>query len=369
MAFGFFKKKKKEQDDSGKPRYYNLRVKEVIEEIPEAKTFVFEQPQPPIEYKSGQFLTLIADINGESVRRAYSMCTSPFVDKDIAVTVKRVKGGLMSNWLNDNLKPGDHIQVMEPMGTFTTEFKPDNKRHLVMFAGGSGITPMMSIIKSILHAEPESIVSLIYANRNINSIIFKDALQELEEKYEGRLHVIHILDEAPLEWQGPSGLLNHELLTRLFERIPDWGHDKTTYLMCGPEGMMNNVETLLDQMGIPKERIFKESFVAGTIKKDQEEPAAAGEITTREVTLIFEGEEHVVTVPPDKYILDAGLDAGLDLPFSCQSGLCTACRGKCLSGQVKMDEMEGLSEAEIKAGYVLPCVSHPLTDDVKIEIG
>lgn len=296
------------------------------------------------------------------------MCTSPYCDEDIAVTVKRVEGGLMSNYLNDTLKEGDYIDVMEPMGNFTTEYAADNKRHLIMFSGGSGITPMISIAKSILFTESESIVSLIYANRDIDSIIFKDKLHELEEKFEGRLHVIHILDNAPLEWQGHSGLLNHEMLTKLFERIPDWGDEKTTYLMCGPEGMMNNVETLLDQQQVPKNKIFKESFVTGTINKGHE-PEPEVEVVTQEVTIIYDGEEHIVTVPPDQPILEAALDMDIELPFSCQSGLCTACRGKCVSGSVKMDEEEGLSEAEKKAGYVLPCVSHPLTNDVKIEIG
>jgi ring-1,2-phenylacetyl-CoA epoxidase subunit PaaE len=367
MAFSFFKRKNKSK--GSKDHYHSLLVKDVIEETEEAKTIVFEQPEPKIEYKSGQFLTLIMDIDGKSVRRSYSMSSSPYCDDDLAVTIKRVEGGLMSNFINDNVKVGDRIDVMDAMGQFTTDYAPENKRHIILFAGGSGITPMMSITKSTLHAEPESIVSLIYANRDIDSIIFKDELQRLAEKYEGRLHVIHILDNAPLEWQGPSGLLSHEMLTKLFERIPDWGYDKTTYLMCGPEGMMNNVETLLAQQNIPADRIFKESFVAGTINKPDESEASTAEIIARDVTIVYEGEEFTVTVPAKQHILDAALDLEIDLPFSCQSGLCTACRGKCVSGEVKMDEDEGLSEAEKNAGYVLPCVSHPLTDDVKIEIG
>ena len=365
MAFSFFKKKKSQ---GSKDHYHNLRVKDVIQEIEEAKTIVFEQPEPKIDYKSGQFLTLILDIDGKSTRRSYSMCTSPYCDEDIAVTVKRVKGGVVSNFINDTINVGDYVDVMEPMGNFTTEFTSENKRHLIMFAGGSGITPMISIAKSTLQVEKESIVSLIYANRDINSIIFKDTLQHLEDTYEGRFHVIHILDNAPLEWQGHSGLLNHEMLVKLFERIPDWGIDKSTYLMCGPEGMMNNVETLLAQQNIPPAKIFKESFVVGTINK-KEETVTSEEIVARNVTILYDGEEHIVSVPPDQPILDAALDLEIDLPFSCQSGLCTACRGKCLSGSVKMDEEEGLSQAEKDAGYVLPCVSHPLTDDVKIEIG
>lgn len=376
MAFSFFKKsdksQKKEETHSG-PRYFDLPVKEVIAETRDTISIVFEQPlESPIRYKSGQFLTLIVPVNGKEIRRCYSLCSSPFVDKDLAVTVKRVDDGLLSNWLSNNLKAGSKVKVMEPMGQFTTEFSRDRKRHLVMFAGGSGITPMMSIIKSILNQEPESIVSLIYCNRDIDSIIFKETLDEMQTRDEGRLHVIHVLDNAPMNWQGYSGLLNHEMLTKLFERVPDWGIENTTYLMCGPEGMMKNVDSLLAMRNIPKEKIFKESFVQGTIDKDQKKEeivAANEELKEREVTIRYDGQEYKVMVPPDKGILESALDQGIDLPYSCQSGLCTACRGKALSGIVKLDEEEGLSQSERAEGYVLTCVGHPMTDDVVIEIG
>lgn len=377
MAFSFFKKSdksaKKEESHAG-PRYFDLTVKGVIRETHDTISVVFEQPATnPVQYKSGQFLTLIAPVNGKEVRRAYSLCSSPFVDQDLAVTVKRVDGGLLSNWLAANLKEGQKLRVMEPMGQFTTEYARDRKRHLVMFAGGSGITPMMSIIKSILSQEPDSIVSLIYCNRDVDSIIFRDILDEMQTRDEGRLHVIHVLDNAPMNWQGYSGLLNHEMLNKLFERVPDWGIANTTYLMCGPEGMMKNVESLLEMRHIPKDKIFKESFVQGIIDKDQkkEEVVVTGteELKTRVVTIRYDGQEYQVTVPPDKGILESALDQGIDLPYSCQSGLCTACRGKALSGKVKLDEEEGLSQSERQEGYVLTCVGHPLTDDVVIEIG
>ncbi|HYI78845.1 MAG TPA: ferredoxin--NADP reductase [Chryseolinea sp.] len=374
MAFSFFKKSdkpKKEETHSSGPKYYDLPVKNIIQETKDAISIVFGHPDNgKIGYKSGQFLTLIANVNGKEVRRAYSLCSSPFVDQDLVVTVKRVDNGLMSNWLADNLKVGTTMRIMEPMGQFTTEYNAGNKRHIILFAGGSGITPMMSLIKSTLVQEPDSICSLIYCNRDIDSIIFKNELEKLEITDEGRLHVIHVLDNAPMNWQGYSGLLNHDMLTKLFERIPDWGIQKTTYLMCGPEGMMKNVESLLEKRSIPKEKIFKESFVQGTIdKNDKKQPEAAGELKAREVTIRYDGQEYKVLVPANKAILETALDQGIDLPYSCQSGLCTACRGKALSGQVKLDEEEGLSQSERAEGYVLTCVGHPLTDDVVIEIG
>ena len=372
MAFGIFKKSEKKEEAHGGPRYYNLKVKDIIHETKDAIALVFEQPpEGKINYKAGQFLTLLATIQGKEVRRAYSFCSSPFVDKDLAVSVKRVEGGLMSNWIPDNLKPGQFLKVMEPMGQFVTEFRKENKRHLIMFAGGSGITPMMSIIKSILDQEPESICSLIYCNRNVDSVIFKGELDRLQTVDEGRLHVIHVLDNAPMNWQGYSGLLNHEMLKKLFERIPDWGIEKSTYLMCGPEGMMKNVETLLALQNISEDKIFKESFVAGVLDKEKkaEATAAEGVNTAHEVTIRYDGQEYKVMVQPNRFILETALDQGIDLPYSCQSGLCTACRGKALSGKVKLDEEEGLSQSERDEGYVLTCVGHPLTDDVVIEIG
>ncbi|MBP9926048.1 MAG: ferredoxin--NADP reductase [Cyclobacteriaceae bacterium] len=374
MAFGFFKKSDKKAAvpaQGGGPHYFDLKVLEIIQETKDAISLVFDQPENKITYKPGQFLTLIISVSGKEVRRAYSLNSSPFTDEHLSVTVKRVDNGLMSNWLPENLKVGSTVKVLAPTGHFTTEYKKENKRHLIMFAGGSGITPMMSIIKSTLTQEPESICSLIYCNRDIDSIIFKDQFEQLQTTHAGRLHVIHVLDNAPMNWQGYSGLLNHDMLTKLFERIPDWGLDKTTYLMCGPEGMMKNVDTLLAARNIPKEKTFKESFVLGTIDKDskKEVEGTAGEKKDREVTIRYDGQEYKIMVAPDHTILETALDQGIDLPYSCQSGLCTACRGKALSGQVKMDEEEGLSQSERAEGYVLTCVGHPMTDDVVIEIG
>ncbi len=373
MAFGLFKKSEKKQETpvNQGPHYFDLKVKSIIQETKDAISIVFEQPEKKLTYKAGQFLTLIATVGGKEVRRAYSLSSSPFTDADLVVTVKRVDKGLMSNWLPDNLKSGSTVKVMTPTGHFTTEYKKENKRHLIMFAGGSGITPMMSLIKSTLTQEPDSICSLVYCNRDIDSIIFKAQFDQLQIKYEGRLHVIHVLDNAPMNWQGYSGLLNHEMLKKLFERIPNWGIDQTTYLMCGPEGMMKNADSLLALQNIPKDKVFKESFVAGVIDKDKKEEPLVGAVKNgaHEVTIRYDGQEYKVMVEPNRTILETALDQGIDLPYSCQSGLCTACRGKALSGKVKLDEEEGLSQSERAEGYVLTCVGHPLTDDVVIEIG
>lgn len=370
MAFGLFKKKKEEAKEAPKKSgYISLKIKEVVNEIDDAISIHFEQPASgKMNYQSGQFLTVIADINGKEERRAYSLCSSPYVDDNPAVTVKRVKGGLMSNYLNDNARAGEELRLMEPIGNFTTDFDASNQRHIVLFGGGSGITPLISIAKSALDQEPETKVSLIYANQHIDSVIFKARLEQMEQEFDGRLNLIHVLENAPEGMDCPTGRLTEEIIKDSLDKFPQ-ATGSTEYFMCGPGPMMDIVETSLANLGVDKDQVHKESFTTSLDSKDEAEAGESDEIIAREVTIIYDDEEFKYTVEPGETILEKGLDEDIDLPFSCQSGLCTACRGRCKSGKVKMDEDEGLSEAEIEEGYVLPCVSHPLTDDVVIEIG
>lgn len=388
MAFSFFKKKSSDQKNTteapaGKIKYHQLVVREIIKETNDAVSIVFEQPEQKIQYKPGQYLTLSPIINGKKVRRAYSLCSSPYTDAYPAVTVKKVEGGLVSNFLNDKLKAGDSLEVMEPLGSFIAEPEEGRKRHLILLGGGSGITPLISITKSILFAEPGSRISLIYANRNEHSIIFQDQIKDLQQKYGERFHVTHVLDEAPVSWECRSGLLKPELLKELLSLLPQTPLAETAYYLCGPEGMMENVLKTFEELRIPKEMVHRESFLSGAASPGAAASGSAGKVPgganpeaaagddvpqARMVTIIMNGEEYKFTVQPDKTILETGLEQDIDMPYSCQSGLCTACRGKCLSGKVKLDESDGLSQGELDEGYVLPCVGHPLTDDVVIEI-
>lgn len=368
MAFSFFKK----SDPSAKPttssneKYYHLTVKEVIRETPDAINIVFNTPTKPMSYKSGQFLTLIETINGEKVRRAYSLSSSPFVDEYPAVAVKKVEGGRMSTWLNDHLKAGASLEVMEPMGNFITEYNASNSRHIVLLGGGSGITPLISIMKSALHQEPSSKVSLIYTNRNEESIIFKTELAQLQLQYGDRLHIVNVLDHPPTGWTGPSGIPTVELLTKILSDLD--AHKNAEYFICGPGGMMDNAEKALLDSGVPQNKVRKESFTNSADKKPAV-VAAHADAAGFEVKVIYDGEEYVFDVPNNKTILETALSKDIDLPYSCQSGLCTACRGKCVSGKVRLDESEGLSQSELNEGYVLTCVGHPVSDGVVIEIG
>ncbi len=365
--FNFFKKKEKEVKVNP---FLPLKVREVFRETSDTVTLYFEQPEPYLEYKPGQFLTLVMEFDGKEQRRSYSLCTSPFVDPFPGISVKRVPEGLFSNFLNEKVFPGKTLNVVKPMGNFTTEFHSKNRRHFFLIAGGSGITPIMGILKSVLVNEPQTIITLIYCSRNEEQIIFNKQLELLQLANPDRLTVIHNLSQPSENWKGLKGRLSPIVLKELFAKAEYEPRYEEIYFMCGPEGIMETTQQVLDELGVERERIHRESFFSAAAHQAHEDALKGinNGILTRDVTIILEGEEHVVTVPPSKTVLESGLAAGLNMPYSCQSGLCTACRGRVLSGQVKMDEDAGLSEKELAAGYVLCCVSRPLTDDIKITI-
>ncbi|WP_339880959.1 ferredoxin--NADP reductase [uncultured Algoriphagus sp.] len=365
--FNLFKKKKEEVKA---PQFLPLKVREVVKETADTVTLYFEQPEPFLDYKPGQFLTLVMEFEGKEQRRSYSLCTSPYVDPFPGISVKRVPKGKFSNFLNERVFPGKTINVLKPLGNFTTNFHSKNKKHFFLVAAGSGITPIMGILKSVLVNEPNSKVSLLYCSRNEEQIIFKKELESLVEKNGDRLEVIHNLSQPGANWSGLCGRLSKETILEFIQKAEAEQDFDKEYFACGPEGIMDNVVAVLDELGVPTEKVHRESFYSAAADKAHDDAAhgITGGLLTRDVTVVLEGEERIVTVSPDKTILEAGLSQDLNMPYSCQSGLCTACRGRLLSGKVKMDEDAGLSPNEIEAGYVLCCVGHPLTDDVKITI-
>ncbi len=391
MLFNLFNKKQKSEE--GKPdRYHELTVKEVVRETPEAITIVFEKPARQMDYEPGQFLTLIIPVDGKEVRRSYSLCSSPLTEAHPAVTVKRVASGSVSNYLNDTLKPGNKVRVMEPMGNFTTNLDVANERHVVMFGGGSGITPLMSLIKALLHVEPKSQVSLIYANRHKESIIFRQQLHDLQAQHPERFQVRHVLEDASAEIECQPGMISAALLPDLLSNLA-FHEPVSDYFICGPQGMMAEVTQGLHTLNIPTHQIHKESFVSGSADKaakalateetENKAPTATWDTSsspgayntnkeqtseTHEVTVIYDGETYKFAVDPQSSILQTALALDIDLPYSCQSGMCTACMGKCTSGRIKLDDDDSLTQDDLKQGFVLTCVGHPLTSDVVIEI-
>lgn len=347
-------------------QYLNLKVKEVVRETEEAVSLVFEKGK--FNYKPGQFLTLLFTINGEKVRRSYSLCTAPGVDDCPAVTVKKVTGGKVSNYIAEKVRPGDTVEVMVPAGTFTTEVNKRNKRIVVLIGAGSGITPLMGIGKAVLTGEPDSVVYLVYGNRNESTIIFRKGIEELEGKYKSRFKAVHILSQPSTSWASHKGRLSQSEVIKMLEDLPRFDFTKAEYFVCGPEGMMEEAQNALQILKVPKEKVKKESFVSSSGAGSSGAVVEAVASSTQDVTVIYQGTEYKFTVPPQKSILEAALDLDIDLPFSCQSGMCTACMGKCTSGKIHLENPDGLSDKEIEQGYVLTCVGHPVSGDVVIEI-
>jgi ring-1,2-phenylacetyl-CoA epoxidase subunit PaaE len=349
-----------------------LKVKNVVRETIDAVTIYFDDAEQRINYKPGQFLTLTKEIEGKRVSRTYSISTSPYVDNHLAITVKKVPNGLMSTYLVEHIQRGDVVDVSGPNGNFTTEVNPGNKRNIILFGGGSGITPLISLARSVLHEEPESKVSLIYANRNVDSIIFKSLLLDMQNAWKERfwvLHTIEVLECLPLKeirkgFDFLTGSLTQDLIEALINFCSDFEPNNSDYFICGPEGMMRLITSTLERMNISQSRIFIESFTAPI-----EESKIALEVeASHTVKVIAKGITHEILVPMGKTILEAALEQGVELPHSCKGALCGTCQGKLLSGQVKLGKNYSLTDEELATGIVLTCVGIPLTADVIIEI-
>jgi ring-1,2-phenylacetyl-CoA epoxidase subunit PaaE len=350
--------------------FHPLKIAEVVPETAEANSIRFEIPpelRDEFAFKAGQHLTLRATIGGEEVRRNYSLCTAPD-DQDWMVTVKRIANGVFSNWVGDQLKSGDVIDVMAPHGSFTTDFEESRKRHLVGIAGGSGITPVMSLIRSALRFEPDSRFTLLYGNRDSSSVIFLEALAALKDKHLGRLEIYHFLDAEDQEIDLFNGMLDRERLEEAITHlVPDAAH-VDGWFICGPGPMMDAAEGALLDRNAVKERIHIERFTADrppeAVAREMAELQTQAEGATVSVTL--DGRTRRVPFTAGN-ILDSARAAGLPAPFACKAGVCATCRAKVTSGKVEMAARYGLTDEEVAAGYVLTCQSVPLGDGVAVD--
>jgi ring-1,2-phenylacetyl-CoA epoxidase subunit PaaE len=349
-------------------QFHTLTIDQVVHDTADTVAISLSVPEaiaPLFQYKAGQYLTLKIDIDGVSHRRNYSLCSSPALDEPLTIAVKKVSTGVVSAWLNDHVQPGQELEVYPPMGNFTKELRPDHARHYVMIAGGSGITPILSIIKSVLRIQPQSIVTLIYANRNESSIIFDGALQELAGAYTNRLRLVHVLEEPATSGRA---FVHGQLSSSVFsELIPVWvpSFDVVDTFVCGPEPMMDLAIAELRARGLADERIHREYFTLSTSSMNTEQSSASSnELVSRRVRIRLYGQEHEFDVEPDETILSAAQRANLDPPYACQIGACCTCRAKLVQGTAIMDEREALSDDEIADGYVLTCQAHPTSDGV-----
>lgn len=360
-------------------KFHSLQVKQVIQETADAITLVFDVPdalKPAFQYTQGQYLTLKLEIQGAEHRRSYSMCSSP-LEPDLAVTVKRVKNGLVSNYLHDYIKPGSWIEVMEPDGRFHTPLDPDQRKTYYLIGAGSGITPLFSILKTVLEQEPQSTVHLLYGNRNEDSIIFKAQLDALLRRYEGQLTVEHTLSkpkrEKPagiaglfakgtLSWQGKTGRINPEMIEEWLEAHPPQGKG-AEYFLCGPGNLIDVAGSALLHLGVPSKNIHTERFLSpGQAPAGKRAQGLAG----AEVKVHLNGQVIEVQVPAGKTILDTLIEQKYNPPYSCTSGACSTCMAKVLSGAVKMDACYALDNDEVAQGYILTCQARPTSEVVEI---
>ena len=350
--------------------FHALRVAQIVAETAEANSIRFDVPpelRDRFAFKAGQHLTLRATFGGEEVRRNYSLCTAPD-EQDWMVTVKRIGGGLFSNWVGDRLKPGDTVEVMPPHGSFTTDFDPANSRHLVGIAGGSGITPVMSLIKSTLRYEPQSRFTLLYGNRDSSSVIFLEALAALKDKHLGRFEIYHFLDAEEQDIELFNGMLDRARVEEAIGHLVPDAAEVDGWFICGPGPMMDSAEGALLDRNIAKERIHIERFTA-----DRPPEAVTREIAELQtkaeglsVSVTLDGRTRRVPFSAGN-ILDSARAAGLPAPFACKAGVCATCRARVTSGKVEMAARYGLTDEEVAAGYVLTCQSVPVGDGVAVD--
>ena len=351
-------------------RFHTLTVAEIVPETAEASSIRFKVPdelRADFAFRAGQHLTLRAIINGEEVRRNYSLCTAP-AESDWMVTVKRIGGGLFSNWVGDQLRVGDTVDVMVPHGSFTTDYDAANSRHLVGIAGGSGITPIMSLIKTLLREESQSRFTLLYGNRDSSSVIFLEGLAALKDKHLGRFEIYHFLDQEEQDIDLFNGMLNRERLDEAIATLVPDAPNVDGWFICGPGPMMDAAQGALLERNIPKERIHIERFTADrppeTVSREIAQLQSRAEGVTISVTL--DGRTRRVPFTAGN-ILDSARAAGLPAPFACKAGVCATCRARVTKGSIEMAARFGLTDEEVAAGYVLTCQSVPLGDGVAVD--
>jgi ring-1,2-phenylacetyl-CoA epoxidase subunit PaaE len=351
--------------------FYPLKVKEVRRETDESVSIVLDPTNSgaSFDFLPGQYLTFRLEVNNEEHRRSYSICSSPS-DSDIVVGVKSMNPGTVSVYLNGELKPGDVLQSMKPEGNFVPDLQPGSEKHYVLFAAGSGITPLLSIVKSIVEKEPGSKISLFYGNTSASSIMFKSQLEQIAQSH-SNLQVHHILTDGSSGVPLLSGRMDFSKALDLLNKYVTDDLPREFFL-CGPGGMIESVMAGLVDSGVQKTQIHTEYFTTPDSEDQPAEVEAPAKTVTDFVgrakiraTLDDERHEFELETEGDS-LLDTALNEGIDAPFSCKGGVCTTCRAKLIKGSVKMDANYALSDGEISDGFILACQSHPTSPEVEI---
>ncbi len=351
------------------PRFHRLTIHDLRRETPGAVSIAFDVPpelSDDYAFAPGQYLTLRAHMDGEEVRRSYSICSGPD-DDELRVAIKKIDGGAFSGWAAEELKAGDAIDVMTPTGRFGVAPAPDEARTYVGFAAGSGITPIISIVRGVLAREPLSRFFLFYGNRTTQDMLFREALEELKDRYIGRFSLFHVLSQEEQDIPILHGRLDRAKVEVLLRAMVPAAHVDHVFV-CGPAAMSEEIEATCRDSGIAPERIHVERFVSELGGKPRPKAKVVeGAPPKAMAALIVDGKRREVPVAEGEAILDAALRAGMDLPFACKGGMCSTCRAKVVEGETRMDVNYSLEPWELEAGFVLTCQAHPLTPRVVVD--
>jgi ring-1,2-phenylacetyl-CoA epoxidase subunit PaaE len=350
------------------PRFHRLQIDEVKRETADAISLTFAIPddlKPDYVFAPGQYLTLRRLVEGEDIRRSYSICSGPD-DNEVRIAIKRVEGGRFSTWATYALKAGDAIDVMTPTGRFGVIPSPHEARVHVGFAAGSGITPVLSIIRAVLAGEPNSRFFLFYGNRSTNDILFRDVLVDLKDRFLDRFSMFHALSQEEQDIPVMNGRLDADKLRLLLSRLVPLGLIDHAFI-CGPTGMSEVIESLLKEGGLPAERIHVERFVSASSGTPRPKPVVRPDAASTTAVLIVDGQRREIPVAEGEAVLDAALRAGIELPYACKGGMCCSCRAKLVEGQAEMDVNYSLEPWELEAGFILTCQAHPLSERVTID--
>jgi len=351
--------------------FHRLKISDVRRETPDAVSIAFAVPSnlhDAYKFQPGQHLTLRTERNGEDIRRSYSICAG-LDDGELRVAIKKVEGGSFSTLCNDLFKPGDEIDVMTPQGRFGLAPDSSQARNYLAIVAGSGITPVLSLLRSTLKREPKSRFALIYGNRSTPDIIFKEALEDLKDRFVDRFVVHHVLSREQQDFALFNGRIDGDKIGTLLKSFAAPAEVDHAFL-CGPGGLIEEGKRSLLGLGVPAERIHAEYFSTDGLPVTPR--AAAGKQTDDQPAIAiahvtFDGSAYNLPIRQGETIIDAGLRAGLELPFSCRGGMCCTCRAKLVSGEVRMDTNYSLEPWEMQAGFVLTCQSHPLTKEVTVD--
>lgn len=352
-------------------RFHELIVTDIHKTIRDAVVVTLkpanDAESSEFDFTQGQYLTFRQDFEGEELRRSYSICAG----KDeglLQVGIKRVDGGAFSTWANEDLKTGDVIEALPPMGGFFTPLDAANQKQYLGFAGGSGITPVLSIIKTTLEAEQNSRFTLVYANKSVTSIMFREEIEDLKNTYMGRFNVIHILESDAQDIDLFTGLVTEEKCAELFKGWIDIEHVSTAFI-CGPEPMMLGIASALRTAGLDDAQIKFELFASsqpGRAKK-KAQSSTSGNAGATSAAITLDGSTQTITMDRDTSILDAARNNNMDAPWACKAGVCSTCRCKVLEGEVEMAANHALEDYEVAKGYVLSCQAYPVTDKVVVD--